>query len=308
MKVADLPSILVVDDEPVNIEIMAEILEQDYEVLFATNGKTTLEIVERCSPQLILLDIMMPDINGIELCRKLKSNLASKDIPIIFVTALNHKIDETEGLEAGAIDYVTKPISASVLRARVKNQIELKQLRDELAQFALKDALTGLPNRRSFDETFALEWRRAKRVNSELALIMVDVDFFKEFNDFYGHIEGDYCLKQIAKVFTKYINRSHDFVARYGGEEFIFILPDTDLKGASALAEKLRSGVEQERIPHQKSHISDYVTISLGVNSYKPSQDDEKGLSGDCALVELDQQLYQAKRSGRNRLAYHRVA
>lgn len=307
-KIADLPTVLVVDDEPVNIEIMAEILERDYEVLFATNGKTTLDIVERCSPELILLDIMMPDINGIELCRKLKANPISKDIPIIFVTALNHKIDETEGLEAGAIDYVTKPLSASVLRARVKNQIELKQLRDELASYALRDALTGLPNRRCFDDTFALEWRRAKRLHAELSLIMIDVDFFKEFNDYYGHIEGDYCLKQIAKVFSQIINRSHDFVARFGGEEFIFILPDTDLNGASTLAEKLRAAVEEEHIPHEKSKISQYVTISLGVQSYTPKEHQDGALSADGLLMELDKHLYEAKRAGRNQCAVSRVA
>jgi len=183
-KPAELPSILVVDDEAVNIEIMAEILEDKYDVLFATNGSSTLEIVERCNPQLILMDIMMPDINGIELCRKLKANPDTKDIPVIFVTALNHKIDETEGLEAGAIDYVTKPISASVLRARVRNHIELKQLRDQLERVALRDGLTGVANRRSFDETLALELRRARRMQSNLSLIMVDVDFFKQYNGF----------------------------------------------------------------------------------------------------------------------------
>jgi len=307
MNESDLPLVLVVDDEPVNIEIMAEILEQDYQVLFATDANTTLNIVERCNPQLILLDIMMPDMNGIDLCRQLKSNPHYRDIPIIFVTALNHKIDETEGLEAGAIDYVTKPIVAPVLKARVRNQIELKQLRDELAQFALRDALTGLSNRRSFDETFAMEWRRAKRMGTVLSLIMVDVDYFKDFNDYHGHIEGDFCLKEIAKVFSNTINRSHDFVARFGGEEFIFILPDTDLHGASVLAEKLRRNVEDERIIHEKSQVSDFITISLGVYTYSPAKDDEQ-ISSERILIELDKQLYQAKRLGRNQLSVYRAA
>jgi PleD family two-component response regulator len=223
---ADGGTILIVDDETTNIEILAELLASDYDVIFATSGEEALAIVESARPDLILLDVMMPDIDGYEVCARLKKSASSKDISVIFITGLGDLEAETRGLSLGAVDYVTKPINPAVVRMRVRNHIELKIARDELARLAATDGLTGLANRRRFDQVLATECSRLRRSKGRLSLIMIDIDHFKAFNDTYGHVAGDGCLRQVGGAIGSVIHRTPDLAARYGGEEFSCILPE----------------------------------------------------------------------------------
>lgn len=291
--------ILVVDDEPANIELAANIFEHDYEMLFAMNGEKALEIAAAAAPDLILLDVMLHGMNGFEVCSRLKADPLTRDIPVIFVTGLGDTAAETKGLELGAMDYITKPINPPVVRMRVRNQIELKQARDQLARLATTDDLTGLANRRRFDEVLAMEHARHVRSGAKLALIMLDIDHFKLFNDAYGHVRGDDCLRAVAKVLKTALHRATDLAARYGGEEFVCVLPDTlPLRGAHAVAERIRREVAALNIPHGNSPTAAHVTVSLGVITACCTQDTDPS-----ALVSLtDKQLYRAKTKGRNQI------
>lgn len=294
------PVILIVDDTPSNIEILSEILGDEQEILFATNGSDALEIAIHEMPGLILLDIIMPDMDGYEVCSRLKSDPRTRSIPVIFITSMTQEEDEAKGLEIGAIDYITKPINPPIVRARVRNHLELKQYRDLLEHQSSIDGLTGIANRRRFDEFLDQEWRRAIRNKTSLSLIMMDIDYFKLFNDNYGHLVGDDCLKQVAQTLTEAIYRSSDLVARFGGEEFMCVLPDTDIVGAVNIAKRFRESVETLDIRHDYSPTTDHITISLGVATTSPSRQ----LPPTSLIDDADKQLYKAKRTGRNRVVY----
>jgi len=293
-----LTRILIVDDETRNIELLANIFEDECEVLFATNGEKALEIVRRFRPDVILLDVMMPDIDGFEICSLLKSERFTADIPIIFITGLGDTGAEARGLELGASDYVTKPISPSIVKLRVENQIELKRVRDLLTKQATLDGLTALANRRTFDDALAREYARQSRTGGQLSLIMIDIDFFKRFNDTYGHIAGDECLRKVARVIDAAACRPADISARYGGEEFVCILPETDYTGAFAVAERIRRDIINLSIAHSASSIANNVTASLGVCSIHCIPD----RSPLNLLAQADELLYSAKKAGRNRV------
>ena len=292
--------ILVVDDVPSNILVLNEILRADYKIFFASSGQECIEIAHMEKPDIILLDIMMPEMDGYEVCGRLKVDPVTKDIPIIFVTAMGEDVDETMGLEIGAIDYIIKPISPLILKARVKNHIKLKMYQDILKNLSLRDGLTGIANRRHFDEFLEVEWRRAMRSSYPICLIMFDIDFFKRYNDDYGHLAGDECLRRVADTTKATFKRAGDLVARYGGEEFSVILPMTDREIASVIAETMRWKVESVKIPHKSSEVSAWVTISVGAISLVPSHD----LSHSYLIEEADKALYQAKHGGRNRVVF----
>lgn len=291
--------ILIVDDAPVNIQILNEALKTDNRIFFATSGRDALDVAAKTIPDLILLDVMMPDMDGYEVCRKLKSDPLLREIPIIFITAMSQHEDEATGFELGAVDYISKPFSPSLVKLRVRNHLELKRQRDTLSRLAMLDGLTGLPNRRAFDDQFDREWRRAFRNTTSLCLIMLDIDHFKGYNDSYGHIEGDSCLKLIASVLEKSLDRPGDIVARFGGEEFVCLLPETSADGGGLIAEKLRATVQALGIPHRSSVTAPSVTISLGVAWTVPKASE----SPESLLVLADSLLYRAKREGRNRVA-----
>jgi diguanylate cyclase (GGDEF)-like protein len=294
------PLILIVDDTPTNIQVLAEGLRADYRVKVATSGKTALDVVaKQGAPDLILLDVMMPEMDGYEVCRQLKQNSETSGIPVIFVTARNEVSDEERGLRLGAVDYITKPFHLSIVRARLQNHLKLKQMTKLLETMAWLDGLTCIPNRRRFDEALDTEWKRAQRTSAPLSLIMVDIDHFKEYNDNYGHGAGDACLKRVASELAASVTRAGDFVARYGGEEFVLLMPETDSKGAYMLAELLRSRTEELRIPHGHSSASCWVTISVGFASVIPSAE----ANASTLLEEADRMLYQAKNAGRNRVS-----
>ncbi|MFO7599298.1 MAG: diguanylate cyclase [Candidatus Desulfacyla sp.] len=291
--------ILMVDDSPVNVRILVDALQSDYELSVATNGPDALEIAgSRPPPDLILLDIMMPGMDGYEVCRLLKEDDATRDIPIMFVTGKNEDQDETKGLELGAVDYITKPFSIPIVKARIRTHLELKSKRDLLQRLSMTDGLTGIANRRRFDEVLMYEWKRGQRTQRGLSLIMIDIDFFKAFNDHYGHLQGDDCLKMVAETLSRLSMRFTDCLARYGGEEFALILTETPHGGAASLAEKMRTAVEARHIPHAGSPVSDWVTVSVGAASVIPSNDASPLSLIQCA----DKMLYAAKAGGRNRV------
>ena len=292
------PRILIVDDEPANIELLIEIFGNDYEVLTALEGLTAQKTATKEKPDVILLDVMMPGIDGYEVCRRLKAEPTTTCTPIIFITGLGDITAETRALELGAADYVTKPITPAAVKARVNNQILLKRAQEQLTRLAITDGLTGLANRRHFDDRMTQEHARHARSGGELSIILLDVDHFKAFNDTYGHISGDGCLTRVAGAISGVVTRATDLVARYGGEEFVCLLPMTNHRGAIAIAEKVRKAVSKLAIPHSQSSVADHVTISLGVITTRCISD--RSLSNILALA--DEQLYAAKSSGRNRV------
>ncbi|NNF97902.1 MAG: PleD family two-component system response regulator [Desulfobacteraceae bacterium] len=292
-------SILIVDDVPANIRILGESLKMLYKVRLATNSGKALEIAGSMNPpDLILLDIVMPGMDGYEICRRLKSSKQTKNIPVIFITAMDQEADETRGLKTGAVDYITKPFSLPIVNARIKTHLELKQHRDILENLSKIDGLTGIHNRRRFDEALEMEWHRAARIGSCLSLVMMDIDKFKNYNDTYGHTTGDDCLKQVANTLLEAVHRPTDLVARYGGEEFSCLLPHTDIAGANAIALKMVGAVEALNIPHEMSTVSDRVTISAGTSVIIPN----RRTAPTQLINQADQCLYQAKKEGRNRV------
>jgi diguanylate cyclase (GGDEF)-like protein len=294
------PNILIVDDASVNIHVLAKLLGEDYSLKIAKNGLTALKIASMEKLDLILLDIMMPEMDGYEVCRQLKSDDIMKEIPVIFITAKTEDKSETQGLELGAVDYITKPFNPKIVKLRVKNQIQLKRQQDILSQMSFIDGLTQISNRRAFDEYLDREWKRAIRKKSSISMLLMDIDYFKNYNDNYGHIAGDDCLRKIACELLNIHRRPGDMFSRYGGEEFASILTDTDLDGAKHMASKMLKRISELKIPHEFSPVTDHVTISIGVANFHPDQ----GMTHDQLIQNADRLLYQAKDHGRNRMEY----
>ncbi|MEG3638027.1 diguanylate cyclase [Magnetococcus sp. PR-3] len=294
-------TILIVDDEKINLDILINLFKSEYRTIAAKSGVQALKRLQGgLVPDLILLDIMMPEVDGFEVCRQIKDNIQTRDIPIIFITGRQTDADEVAGFEVGAVDYIRKPFHPLVVRSRVKTHIDLKQHKDMLERMVIQDGLTGIANRRRFDQFLAYEWERALRYQRTFSLMLMDIDYFKRYNDHYGHTDGDSCLKQVADAIANAMPRPMDLAARYGGEEFACVLPETCHEGAVTVANRVLHGIRELEIPHGPSDIAPYVTISVGISSVLPSQD------GDANhLVErADQALYQAKDKGRNQLYY----
>lgn len=292
------PRLLVVDDQPINIQVMYQIFAADHQVFMATGGAQALAFCRATPPDLVLLDIVMPGIDGFEVCTALKTDPNTRDIPVIFVTAHTDEVQETLGLELGAVDFIFKPVNPAVVRARVKTQLTLKFQTDLMRKLVFLDGLTGVFNRRYFDQQLSIEMARAVRARSPLSLVMIDVDFFKRFNDRYGHQAGDDCLRQIALTLRESLRRPADLVARYGGEEFVCILPDTAFADALAIARELEQSVRHKAIAHADSDAASVVTISLGVAGY----DGHAITQAESLLALADAQLYCAKNAGRARV------
>jgi diguanylate cyclase (GGDEF)-like protein len=290
------PRLLVVDDQPLNIQTLYQIFQADHEIFMATGGKQALEACLLHQPDLILLDIVMPGMDGIEVCRRLKNNPKTREIPVIFVTSQGSPDEETLGLEVGAVDFISKPVNPSVVRARVNAHLILKAQSDLLKSLAFVDGLTGVANRRQFDERLAMEWRACSRNGTSLAVALIDIDHFKLYNDRYGHQQGDDSLTAVAKALRAGLGRAHDLLARYGGEEFACVLPDCDIAGAMAVGRGLLDAVKNLRIPHEASETADIVTVSIGVAAATPSAE----ITPTDLLVTADHQLYRAKLRGRN--------
>ncbi len=329
--------ILIVDDEPAVIQLLRKTLHGMGELRYATGGEDALTLVAAAPPDLILLDANMPGLDGFATCVALQRDYP--EIPVVFVTAGSDFANEIRALEAGASDFITKPINPPVVRARVAMHLKFKAQTDLLRDLGHRDPLTGVANRRALDERLALEWRRATRRQFPLSLLMIDIDHFKAYNDYYGHIAGDLCLERVGQALAETVSRAEDLVARYGGEEFAVLLAGNGPAEALALAEKVQLAVRALAVPHARSSAGDWVSLSIGVASIQPAfdaiasvnlppdQSDQPGrsaapeqrepsaspndaaaeyLSGFQLSQELfaraDQALYAAKAGGRNRV------
>lgn len=289
--------ILIVDDATENIQMLSHVLGEEHELLFALNGEKALQLAHDQQPDLILLDAVMPGLDGYEVCAALRASPGAQDIPIIFVTALTTPEHETRALEAGAVDFITKPFNMAVVKARVRTHLTLKRQSDAMRELTLTDALTGIANRRSFNDAFDNEWRRCVRSGTPLSVIMIDIDHFKNYNDAYGHQAGDHCLQQVANAMRHCAGRPPDMLARYGGEEFVVLLPNVEASGAETVAQRILLEVRRLAIPHRMSTVSDIVTVSIGAATQAPSE----GGNPEMLIRTADSLLYEAKKSGRNR-------
>lgn len=292
--------ILIVDDQPVNILVLHELFRHECEVFMAMNGEEALQKSFTVLPDVILLDIQMDSLDGHEVCRRLKEDSRTCDIPVIFITAQGAVEDEVKGLQLGAVDFIVKPINPVIVKARVKTHITLKRQSDVLRSLALLDGLTGVANRRKFDEDYMRSWKQSARSENHLSVVMIDVDYFKRYNDEYGHLQGDLCLKSVATALQSALTRPYDLLARYGGEEFVAVLPETSLMDAVMVAERMRSNIENLRIVNITSDISEFLTVSLGVSTMMGN----KVVAPQELLEAADRQLYQAKQAGRARISF----
>jgi diguanylate cyclase (GGDEF)-like protein len=288
--------ILVVDDAMENIQTLHAALQAEQEVLFALDGARALELARTQHPDLILLDAVMPGMDGYAVCAALRAAPETRDIPVIFVTALTSPEDETRALGAGAADFISKPVNAAVVRARVRTQMTVKRQADALRALTLTDSLTGVANRRAFDERLIAEWRRCARAGLPVALILVDVDHFKLYNDHYGHQAGDASLVQVAAALRRSAGRPQDLVARYGGEEFAILLPQLGTSGAEGVARRLRDELAMLDMPHAASPTSHRLTASMGLSCMVPRESQP----ATSLIAAADALLYQAKAGGRN--------
>ena len=308
-------SIVIVDDEPEQIQVLAQMLSDLGEIYVCTSGLEALAMVRQRHPDLVLLDANMPDMNGFDVCAQLKEDAELADIPVIFVTAQDAPEFEVSGFDHGAADFIAKPVQRSIVRARVKTQLKVKQMGDALRQTAAEDALTGLANRRYFDTILRKEIHIAQRRGEFLTLGLVDVDHFKLYNDHYGHPAGDDCLCAIARALVTACQRPSDLVARIGGEEFALILPQTSLESSALVAVRVMNTVAALNLAHHGIATDARVSISMGLALYSgisdrheigPSalqdHDDETAAIGSRLLAKADKALYVAKRSGRNRV------
>lgn len=289
-------TILVVDDNISVIKMLSSILQSQGDIIFATTGEAGIKLAKERKPNLILLDIEMPGISGYEVCRFLKRDPETSETPVIFVTAHTSMEKEIEALEAGAVDFITKPMNPLVVQARVKTHLKLQEYNENIRKIAERDGLTGLYNRRYFDEMMDKEIQRHRRQQNFLTLAIIDVDHFKAYNDTYGHQAGDSCLKRIASSIRDSAQRAGEISARYGGEEFAVILPNVDDDNALKYGSWLCNKINELELPHKKSPTSDHVTISIGLCAVIPDGDFDK----DKFISLADQALYEAKDKGRN--------
>jgi len=303
--------ILIVDDDLFMRKILVRYLEREnYRVIEAANGMEALTIYQECQPDIILLDAMMPVLDGFECCARLQKLPNGDHTPVLIITALEDRESVDRAYDVGASDYVTKPIHWAVLRQRVRRLLDQANLRQqiedanqqlavvvqELRRLVSIDGLTQVANRRCLDEYLEQECKRSQREQTPISLVLCDIDFFKNYNDNYGHQEGDRCLQEIAQAISKSTNRPADLVARYGGEEFAIILPNTDPEGGMNVAIRATEIVRSLQLPHDFSKVANHVTISCGVSTLAPPQDFEV-----MHLLKLaDRALYLAKAEGRN--------
>jgi len=315
VKTAEEYSILLVDDDPTIITVLGQVLQEYGRVRFATSGPEALRMVQTFPIDLVLLDIELPGMNGFEVCTAMKAAPQLAEIPVIFITGHDDVEHEVKGLQLGAADFVTKPPRPAQVSARVAMQLRLHEMNKALRKAAATDPLTGVANRRHFDEALQREWLRAQRTGAPISLLMIDVDYFKAYNDFYGHLEGDQCLRAVARALTRVVHRPADLLARYGGEEFSIMLPDTHGRGGCSVARYALQEVRSAALPHARSTINAQVSISVGVSAFEVFEHEGRVghrrdplLEPRMAVTELveaaDQALYAAKAAGRNHARY----
>jgi diguanylate cyclase (GGDEF)-like protein len=291
--------ILIVDDEAANIKALMHILKDEYTVFAERDAVNVVESAKRLLPDVILLDVLMPKMDGFEVIAALKKDHETRRVPVIFITALVGSDDEVRGFELGAADYINKPFSAPVVQMRVRSQIKIVNAMRTIQNLSATDELTGIGNRRFFNTLLNQEWERAKRQRTPLSFIIWDIDNFKRFNDSHGHVVGDEVLRHVATIISRGLTRAIDRVARWGGEEFAVILPDTELNGARKVGEALRQAVEKEIFTIDAENIA-YITMSGGLHCVIPERIDDYSLAE--FIPDADRALYAAKRSGKNKI------
>lgn len=300
MTLKEKQKILVVDDERLNRKVLSELLAENHHILVAKSGKQALERIQRTDDiDLILLDVIMPEMDGYQVLKLLKENSLTKDIPVIVITALDSDEEEEKGLLLGASDYISKPFHPAITKLRVENHLRFVRQQRMLEQLAGCDGLTEIANRRSLDDMLLKEWNRSSRNGDPLSLAMVDIDFFKPFNDNYGHASGDRVLKSVANTLNWGMRRPDDFAARYGGEEFVLLFPNTIASYAAERAEMIRISIEKLELSHEYSGIAPFVTVSMGGATSIGTKE-----SPETLLKKADTMLYHAKKRGRNRVEW----
>jgi len=290
----DSMTVMIVDDTQPNVLILQRALTNTgYNISVAFSGEKALELIPKLKPDLILLDVMMPGINGFEVCKLLKKDVELKSIPVIFITAMGMPEDVLKGFEAGAVDYITKPFNLQEVCVRVKTHLILSAAINKLIQDSETDSLTGLFNRRTFLKKVENEAMRFKRSKKSFSLLFADIDFFKKINDTYGHAAGDEILINISNILNTE-KREVDQVGRWGGEEFLLLLPETNIEGAVQHGNKIRELISEKPIMYEGQEI--HITMSFGVSEYSEDINIEK------TIDQADQRLYIAKNSGRNKV------
>jgi diguanylate cyclase (GGDEF)-like protein len=305
-------SILLVDDDPGAIQLMGRILADVGELRFATNGKDALRLARDSAPDLILLDAEMPGMSGFELLRTLKAESSLADVPVIFITSHSEAGFEVSALDMGAADFIAKPLKSSRVLARVRTQLRMKHMADELRRTATTDSLTGVANRRQFDESLEREWLRARRSGDPVSLLMIDVDHFKLYNDRYGHPKGDVCLRHVTQALLSACKGQADLVARYGGEEFVILLPQTPRHGAQRMAQQVLDEVAAFGIFHEDLQTTHYVSVSVGVACFDDAsacwEDNSHAVRASDLVQAADKALYSAKQAGRGQAKLRDIA
>lgn len=290
--------VLVVEDDLTSQQIVKAKLQEEYQITVVGCKADAMKELITQKYQIMLLDIVLPDGSGLDICREVKANHEQYgEINVIFITGRDKPADEILGLKLGACDYISKPINVSVLKARVDLQAQLIRKTDLLANLARIDGLTEIPNRRAFDDHLDKSWNHARRISAPLSLAILDIDYFKQYNDIYGHPAGDQCIKSLAHCLKSNIKRGSDHVARYGGEEFVVMLFDCDLHQASQIMDGLLKEFSELGIPHAASEVADHITFSCGLCTIFP-QDEEPSI----LIKAADILLYQAKEEGRARI------
>ena len=273
--------ILVVDDDKANLDILNHTLQNEYMVYVAKSGEMAVKRALADQPDLILLDIVMPDMSGYDVLKLLKEDDATKAIPVIFLTALNNATDEERGFLLGAVDYIVKPFNNSILKSRIKVHMKALKKARVIERMGTFDVLTELANRRSFEIRLISEWERESSSKAPLSIISVDIDEFKQYNETYGYLQGDVLLQTMASIFSDYLHTNADIVARIDGDEFAFLLPDTDKEEALEIANTIRHAVEVMEVPNM-GPMTSQVTIKIGVATKIPKV-------GECALSLLEE-------------------
>lgn len=295
-----MEKILIIDDSLVQAHSLKGILEPQYQVEVCVDSVMGVGRAEEIQPALILLDVVMPKLDGFEVLKALKESAVAGGVPVILITSLSDVGNEEKGLTLGAVDYIVKPFNAGIVRARVRTHTELYAYRRAADQLARVDGLTGIHNRRYADERGREEWFRAMRQGESISIGMLDIDHFKQYNDRYGHPAGDCALRAVAQSLTGVLRRASEFAARSGGEEFLFVMADDSAFQGAALAERIRRAVEALAIPHEGSATGRVLTVSVGGITHAPKIGD----SLELWLERADKLLYQAKAGGRNRVVW----
>lgn len=298
-------TVLAVDDEPMQLELVRSALNPDYTLITAQSGEEAIALAKQHLPDIILLDLFMPGLDGTATCEQLKCDSQLRDIPVIFITSTNSESDENRCWQAGCSDFVAKPYNITTLTHRVHAHLTIKHQKEQLKSLAYRDSLTGLYNRWYLSNQLKMYNKNKQRTGNNFSVLLIDIDHFKAFNDQHGHLVGDVCLRYVGQLINQESKRPMDIVARYGGEEFVVVLPDTNHNGAQCLAERIRTSIEQhsrqDALNSTQSSIPQTITVSIGTSCSEGRDINHYQL----ILAEADKALYHAKEKGRNAVHSH---